>query len=71
MLVKSERNLQEICLRVAMGTRDIPLKIVKNQKPENETQKSQTKSDVSPYDIILGNVELSYERIPEFMYISN
>ena len=48
--------------------RDIPLKKVVNND-EKKTQEVPEEEKVSPYDIILGNVELNYEKIPEFIQI--
>jgi hypothetical protein len=52
--------------------RDIPLKAVKTKntsakKPESPEADHEPEVEVSPYDIILENVELSYEKIPKFM----
>ena len=52
--------------------RDIPLK---SAKPKQSSTVKQDKTannvddaeEVTPYDIILENVELSYEKIPSFM----
>jgi hypothetical protein len=53
--------------------RDVPLKVVKNSKlaeesrAEDKKSRSKDKPRVSPYDIILGKVDLDYQQIPSYM----
>ena len=53
--------------------RDVPLKVVKKTKPEEESKaedkrrKEVAKAKVSPYDIILGKIDLDYQQIPVYM----
>lgn len=52
--------------------RNIPLKLNKNDRAKSKEENSKSiekkvKSRISPYDIILGKIEMNYEKIPEFM----
>lgn len=53
--------------------RDVPLKVVKSTKPtedpkaEEKKSRGREKPRVSPYDIILGKVDLDYQQIPVYM----
>ena len=52
--------------------REVPLKLAKTKSTEDATQddkrsKSARKPRISPYDIILGKIDLNYQEIPTYM----
>lgn len=54
--------------------RNIPLKptkklLDKQSKQSPEKKKKDNLSRISPYDIILGKIDMEYNQIPDFMYL--
>ena len=53
--------------------REVPLKIVKSARTPEDSKREEKKSKqvekpkVSPYDIILGKIDLDYQQIPVYM----
>ena len=52
--------------------RKVPLKVAKPKKPKDDTKKKErmARKDrlcTSPYDIILGKVDIEYSQIPDYM----
>lgn len=48
--------------------REVPLKLVKQAPSEEEARSQRNKKPrVSPYDIILGKIDLNYQEIPSYM----
>lgn len=55
--------------------REVPLKTVKTKGSEDasadERRAKSSRKRISPYDIILGKIDLNYQEIPTYMYVAS